>query len=291
MSVYNEIKTVRIDEDDYPPLLRLVKGAPETLYYRGDIRVCHRTCLAVVGARKGTAYGRWAAGRIGERAAACGLTVVSGMAYGIDTAAHKGALEGGGCTAAVFGCGVDICYPESNRKLMEQIIETGVAISEQPPGTQPFPGCFPARNRIISGLSIGTVVVEAGLNSGSLITAGTAAEQGRELFAVPGNINNIYSIGANKLIQDGAIPVVVIDDIFDYLGVERPLPEGAAEKLGKDEQLLVKIIAESGECTLDRLCRVTGKPLPELSALVTILEMKGLVQTALGKIFVAKYEQ
>ncbi|MDO4552067.1 MAG: DNA-processing protein DprA [Bacillota bacterium] len=285
-----EIRTASPGDRAYPPLLAQIKKPPPVLYYIGDLEeACRGPCLAVVGARKGTAYGRWAAGRIAERAAACGVTIVSGMAYGVDAAAHQGALRApGGKTVAVLGCGVDIPYPEAHRELMGRIAAAGAVISELPPGTEPRKSYFPARNRIISGISKGVLVAEAGLRSGSLITAGTAAEQGRDIFAVPGNINNVYSLGANKLIQDGAVPIVVIDDILDCLGIPRPLDRAAEEALGKDEALVYRAVAGGSERSVEEIARETGKSPAEIGALVTILEMKGWVQTAVGKIFVAK---
>lgn len=186
---YNsEIKNVELDSEDYPPLLRFIKDPPKRLYYSGDLSLCKTLCLAVVGARHGSPYGRWAAYQIARKAAEYGVTIVSGMASGVDSAAHKGALDVRGKTIAVLGCGADICYPKSNLELMQKIRKTGLILSEYPPGSRPLAFQFPLRNRIISGLSRAVVIAEAGLSSGSLITAERAAEQGREVFAVPGNI-------------------------------------------------------------------------------------------------------
>lgn len=285
----DEIKTVSIFEKSYPQMLRYIHNPPKVLYYRGDISLASEPAIAIVGARKATAYGKWAAYGLSKKLSEYHVVVVSGMAYGIDTYAHKGTLENQGRTIAVLGCGVDICYPSSNKELMGNILENGLLISEYEPGTTPLPYRFPMRNRIISGLSLGTIIVEAGLNSGSLITAECAAEQGRNIYAVPGNINSIYSIGSNKLIKDGATPIVVLDDIIDELGITRKSnPLRQKEKLGKDEKIIYDSILNSGEVTSDYLCSNTRKPPSEVNAIVTILEMKGLVQTALGKIFIAK---
>jgi DNA processing protein len=243
-----------------------------------------------VGARKATAYGKWAAHSIAKRAAVYGIAVVSGMADGIDSAAHRGAIEGEGGTIAVLGCGIDICYPKSNRELWKKIAGQGLLLSEYSPGTPPMPFRFPLRNRIISGLSEVVVIAEAGLSSGSLITAQLAADQGRDVYAVPGNINATASIGGNKLIRDGAIPVVVIDDVLEAMGIRGKRRVGSMiSNLGKDEKDLLNSVSEEGETTLDRLCKMTGKPASEVSALVTILEMKGELMTSMGKIFIAKY--
>lgn len=288
--IKDEIKTVTIESQEYPRLLRLIKEPPKKLYYRGDITICSTLCIAVVGARKATPYGKWAAYNIARRAAEHGITIVSGMAKGIDTQSHQGALECGGRTIAVLGCGVDICYPECNKELMEKIASNGLVLSEYPPGSMPLPFQFPLRNRIISGLSHAVVVAEASLNSGSLITAECALNQGREVYAVPGNINSIYSIGSNKLIQDGALPIVVIDDILEALGIkEKKAVNEDRIQLGKDEIKLLELISENGEVNIDFLCKMTKLPASQVSALVTILEMKGRVQTSLGKIFIAKF--
>lgn len=211
------------------------------------------------------------------------------MAYGIDSFAHKGALENGGKTIAVLGCGVDICYPDSNRPLREKIVKDGLILSEYAPGVPPLPYRFPMRNRIISGLCIGTIIVEAGLNSGSLITAECAAEQGRNIYALPGNINSMYSFGTNKLIKDGATPLIAFDDIIDELGITRKnVTSMQVSELGGDEKEIYECVLRSGETTVDFICRSTGRLPSDVNAMVTILEMKGLLQTALGKIFIAK---
>lgn len=283
-----EIKTVKRDEVNYPIMLKYIDNPPKTLYYRGDISIANERAIAIVGARKATAYGKWAAYGLASKLSDYGIVVVSGMAYGIDAYAHKGAIENHGKTIAVLGCGVDICYPSSNKRLMESIFACGLIISEYEPGTTPLPYRFPMRNRIISGLCFGTIIVEAGLNSGSLITAECAAEQGRNIYAVPGNINSVYSFGANKLIKDGATPIIVFDDIIEELGISRNSNlVMKKEKIGKDEKIVYDILKSSGEITSDYLCSKTGKLPSEINALVTILEMKGMIQTSMGKIFIA----
>lgn len=293
-SRYVQIKTeqigrVKLGDRDYPELLNYIANPPETLYYAGNITIASKASIAVVGARKATYYGKWAAYGLAKKLSEYGIGVVSGMAYGIDSYAHKGAVENQGETIAVLGCGIDICYPDSNRALRENILNEGLILSEYEPGTPPMPFRFPMRNRIISGLCIGTIVVEAGLSSGSLITAECAAEQGRNIYALPGNINSMCSFGTNKLIKDGATPLIVFDDIIDELGITRQNPTEALKiELGKDERKIYEYILRSGETTTDSICGHTGKPPSDVNAMVTILEMKGLLQTAFGKIFIAK---
>ena len=283
------IREISLKDEGFPELLRAIKNPPSTMYYKGNLNLCDTPCLAVVGARKATPYGKWAAYHIAKRAAEHGVTIVSGMASGIDSCGHMGALDAGGNTIAVLGCGPDICYPRTNRDLMNRIARAGLILSEYPPGSPPLQGQFPARNRIISGLSYGVLVAEASLRSGSLITAGLALDQGREVFAVPGNIDSIYSIGTNKLIQDGAIPLSDVDDILDLLGI-REIRSSKKHRalLGEDEETILQFVTDYGSVTLDRLCMISGKAPAAVGALVTILEMKGVVRTSMGKIHVAK---
>lgn len=287
MYIKEQIRKVTIESNDYPNLLKYIKNPPKQLYYIGDIKIAQLPAVAVVGSRKASSYGNWTAKEIGKRLVDNDIVVVSGMATGIDTISHKGALLGKGKTIAVLGSGIDICYPASNRALRDEIAEKGVLISEYPPGYPASKFTFPQRNRIISGLSLATVIVEAGLNSGSLITAERAVEQGRTVFSVPGNINSFNSIGTNKLIQDGAYPLAFIDDIFDVLGINKKIKKDNLEKLGKDEQKVVEIIEQMGEITVDYISRRMNLKVSEVNAIITILEMKGVVYSALGKIFIA----
>ncbi|MEG1929724.1 MAG: DNA-processing protein DprA [Anaerovorax sp.] len=282
------IEVVNYGEPHYPELLNYITTPPKRLYYRGDISLASKPAIAIVGARKATGYGQWVAYQLARRLAQYGIVSVSGMAYGIDTWTHKGSLENGGKTIAVLGCGPDVCYPASNKKIMEEISREGLILSEYEPGTTPLPYMFPMRNRLISGISISTVIAEAGLKSGSLITAECAAEQGRNIYAVPGNINSVYSIGTNKLIRDGAIPITLLDDIIEDLGIERICTPSQKEKLGKDETCILSLVEKYGEINSDFICRKTGKSPSAVNSIVTILEMKGILQTSLGKIFIAK---
>ena len=282
------IKRVRFGEKDYPRLLKQIANPPEELYYRGDIALASGLSVAIVGTRKATRYGIWAAMNLAEKLAAHGIIVTSGLASGVDTCGHRGALKGGGKTIAVLGCGVDICSPVANRRLMEDIADDGLLLSEYPPGMGATKYTFPQRNRIISGISAAVVVVEAGLSSGALITAGHAAEQGRDVYAIPGNIDSVYSLGANKLIKEGALPLIVADDLLDDLGVKRGPVEDRLKGLGKAEREIVKRIETESEVTVDYLCRATGKRPSEINGILTVLEIKGIVYSFMGKIFVAK---
>lgn len=304
------------DDADYPALLSQIPDPPWLLYYRGDPDCLKKTAVAVVGARDSTEYGRWAAYQIGKSLAEAGFLVVSGMARGIDTEAHRGALsaaefpdgeksgetdgwgvtnasgltEASGVTAAVFGCGLDLCYPKSGRSVMERILKHGVLLSEYPPGTPPQAYRFPRRNRIISGLSVGIAVVEAGLKSGSLITAGLAAEQGRDVYAVPGNINRLASVGTNRLIRDGAIPLISPDDILADLGVsDEKITQFTQNQLGDDEKRLYDEVLKHGEIELSELARRLSFSAGKTAAFVTVLEIKGILHSRLGKIYIAKY--
>ncbi|MFD1444996.1 DNA-processing protein DprA [Thermoactinomyces vulgaris] len=224
-----QIQTVTFFDPAYPSLLKEIAQPPWVLYIRGDSSLLAQKSLAVVGTRKPTPYGLRATRELVTPLAERGWTIVSGMANGIDGEAHRSALRVGGKTIAVLGTGVDVIYPKNHRRLYEQLVEHGAVISEMPPGTRPHPGVFPRRNRIISGLSYGTLVVEAAEKSGSLITAGFSMEQGREVFAVPGMMTSVQSQGTLKLIQDGAKCVRQPSDILEELeglSLTGTLPDG-----------------------------------------------------------------
>ena len=271
----------------YPAILKEIKNYPAELFYKGNIDILKRRCVSIVGSRGTTSYGRNTAVKIAGNAAEAGLAVVSGMARGIDTCAHRGALDAGGDTVAVLGCGVDICYPAENKKLKECIERDGLVISEYPPGTGPQKYHFPQRNRIISGLSELTVVVQAGNSSGALITAELAAEQGRDVCAVPGNIDSQYNMGNNKLIKDGALPVINVRDVLELMGVDTADRSTAERVLSDTEMKIYSILEKHGELTVDEICRALSKPPSYVSGIVTVMEMKGVVFSAAGKIFIA----
>ena len=266
-------------------LLALIPNPPKQLFYTGSPDVLALPKIAIVGSRSSTEYGRWAAYTIAKRLSEHGVCVVSGMAEGIDTWAHKGALAGGTPTIAVFGSGLDFCFPPSNRGLMRDIMRTGLIISEYEDGIHPCKTTFPARNRIISGISCATVIAEAGFSSGSLITAEFAAEQGREVYAVPGNINRKGSIGCNKLIADGARPIIFIDDILYDLGIDTDITASFSEMLSSEEQRVLAVLKLNGELSIDRLQKETGLPVGALTSIVTLLEIKGALRTGVGRVF------
>jgi DNA processing protein len=248
-----------LEDPDYPPLLREIIDPPLALHRRGDLAISARPCVAVVGSRRASPYALNAARALVRQLVSVGVVVVSGLARGVDAAAHEAALEAGGTTIAVLGTGIDVVYPRSNHRLYRSIEEKGLVLSEFPPGTPPLPENFPIRNRVISGLAAGTVIVEATGRSGSLITARMAAEQGREVFAVPGSIFSAGSEGTHRLIQYGAKLVHDAGDILDELPgnlrltreenhePESPLKE-VLRALSRDEALHVDTLAEKLRC-------------------------------------------
>ncbi|GHU67612.1 DNA polymerase [Clostridia bacterium] len=276
---------IRKADSHYPILLSLIKNPPGQLSYAGNPDVLKLPMIAIVGSRSSTDYGRWAAYTIAKRLSDHGVCVVSGMAEGIDTAAHQGALAGRTPTIAVFGCGLAFCYPRSNLSLMRTIERNGLLLSEYEDVCPPSRYSFPARNRIISGLSYATVVAEAGFSSGSLITAEHAAEQGREVYAVPGNINRKSSIGCNKLIADGARPIIFIDDILSDLGIASDIAASLEKSLTAQERRVMEALRMHGELSHDRLATETGLSIGTLTAVVTLLEIKNCLSTGAGKVF------
>lgn len=273
------------NDSDYPPLLRSIPDPPALLYGRGMRQFGES--LAVVGSRMPTATGRVAAETLAREVAAAGMAIISGLARGIDAAAHRGALAAGGHTIAVLGCGIDRTYPQENTRLYAQIAENGTLLSEYLPGSDPLPGHFPGRNRIISGLSRGTLVVEAALGSGSLITAELALEQGREVLAVPGSIDRPTSAGPNKLIKDGAQPVTESADILSVLWPGR-CPGGAQKKSLRFAETLEEparsVWAALGEQPrhIDELSGELGLTAGGLSAILLHLELLGGIEQLPG---------
>lgn len=281
----------------YPKMLKYIADPPVVLYCRGKIDA-DAICVAVVGSRRATSYGAEMAVRLSKELARHGVTVVSGMARGIDTKAHIGALQGGGKTIAVLGCGVDVIYPQENGDLMNRIIQSGAVISEYLPGAPPIPFNFPARNRIISGLSNSVVIVEANERSGSLITADFALEQGRDVFAVPGNINSINSAGANRLIRDGARMITTADDILDELDVKHErninfLSDGkitgsilgnSGSKLDLEGRTIAQRLL-NGPAHIDVIARDCGISVQLASSVLMMLELSGFVEQMPGKLY------
>ncbi|MGE9874791.1 DNA-processing protein DprA [Hornefia butyriciproducens] len=282
----DRVTVLRKGDPEIPRRLTEIRDTPEILYCDGDVSLLRSRCVAIVGSRKCTQYGISVARAIARRCAECGLTVVSGMALGIDAAAHQGALEAGGRTIAVFACGPDVCYPRENRRIMKEIRDRGLIFSEYPPGEKPAPYKFPMRNRIISGISEAVVVVEASYRSGALITAEFAEEQGRQLYAVPGNITSPASFGSNQIIAEGVMPLLVIEELIRGLGI---VPENSSEIreiLGEDEKNIFDQIRKHSELTSDELCRLTLLPPQKINGIITVLEMKGLVVSSMGRVFV-----
>ena len=272
----------------YPALLKEIRDYPKELYYIGDPKLLAEKCVSIVGSRKTNQYGRSTAYSFGKALGQRGITVVSGMAVGIDTCAHEGALQEKGNTAAVLACGLDLCYPPRNRELKEKIESAGIVLSEYPPGTAAQRYYFPQRNRIISGLSPLTVVVQAGNRSGALITAELAADQGRDVGAVPGNIDSEYNLGSNKLLREGAFALTGVQDLLEASGVS-VMSEPEAERLLSDEEKqLYFLLCSHGEMSLDQLAFYLKKPVNEVGSLAIVLEMKGIVFSAMGKVFIAK---
>ena len=272
----------------YPALLKEIRDYPKELYYIGDTKLLEEKCVSIVGSRKTNQYGRSTAYSFGKALGQRGITVVSGMAVGIDTCAHEGALQEKGNTAAVLACGLDLCYPPRNRELKEKIESAGIVLSEYPPGTAAQRYYFPQRNRIISGLSPLTVVVQAGNRSGALITAELAADQGRDVGAVPGNIDSEYNLGSNKLLREGAFALTGVQDLLEASGVS-VLSEPEAERMLSDEEKqLYFLLCSHGEMSLDQLAFYLKKSVNEVGSLAIVMEMKGIVFSAMGKVFIAK---
>jgi DNA processing protein len=269
------------DDADYPASLRQIDDPPFALYARGALSADDRLALAVVGTRKASAYGRDVAGHFARRLAERGVTIVSGLAHGVDAAAHRGALDAGGRTLAVLGSGVDIVYPYDHKALANDISAQGAVLSEFPMGAPPDRFNFPRRNRIISGLSLGVLVVEAAEKSGALITATLAAEQGKDVFAVPGSIFSDASSGVNRLIQDGAKPVMNVEDILEELQITAQSVETrrAAEQIAPADPVEAQLLAAIGHDAVhvDDLARNTGLSMPVLLSTLMLMELKGLV--------------
>ncbi|MEW6410146.1 MAG: DNA-processing protein DprA [Nitrospirota bacterium] len=288
---YN-IRILTLTENLYPVNLKRIHDPPPYIYVRGELQELDRYAIAIVGSRDATHYGKTIAEKLAYDLARKGLTIVSGMARGIDTFAHRGAIAASGRTIAVLGSGIDIIYPPENKQLMEKIAEHGAVITEFPFSTKPEAGNFPSRNRIISGLSLGVVLVEASSESGSLITAKAALEQGREVFAVPGNITSKTSRGTNMLIKDGA---KLIEDADDIIAELLPQIKGTIkERGGKDsveitlseEEAVIYKYLSSEPVHIDYITRVCGLTSGTVLSVLLDLELRGAVKQLPGKMFV-----
>jgi DNA processing protein len=284
-----EIKILTWEDPDYPDKLMNIDQPPPVIYIRGSIKPEDRWAVAIVGTRRVTSYGRQVTEQVSTYLARNGLTVVSGLARGVDGVAHQTTLANNGRTIAVLGSGIDQIYPPEHRQLAEKIIENGAVISDYHPGTPPDAGNFPPRNRIISGLSLATVVVEAGETSGALITATFAAEQGREVFAVPGQIYAPQSKGTNRLIREGAQPLLDPVDIMESLNLRKVDYYKQASLLLPGDELETKLmeILNLEPVYIDEIQTKAGFPVEKVSAALTMLELKGMVKQVGGMTFMA----
>ena len=282
------------DDPDYPALLREIPEPPPVLFALGDLTLLERPAVAIVGSRDHSDYGGQVARALAWGAASAGLVVVSGMARGLDAVAHAAALDSRGATIGVLGNGLGVIYPTANRALYQRVAASGLLLTEFPPGERPTAGSFPRRNRLISGLARVTVVVEAAEGSGALITAGTALDQGRDVMVVPGNIISPSSVGANRLIRDGAEPLLSSDDLLEhYPEAVRP-PEGFAdppqptkplpEGLSAGDRGVAELLGTE-PVVLDDLIGRSGRPPQELLAALCALEIAGVVEQRPGRVF------
>ncbi|MGH2617540.1 MAG: DNA-processing protein DprA, partial [Thermomicrobiales bacterium] len=264
----------------YPRLLAEISGRPSLLFVRGEMLPVDNAAVAIVGTRRATPYGRQSAERVAAELAQAGITVISGLARGVDAVAHRAALAAGGRTIAVLGSGPDVIYPGEHRRLAEQIAENGAIVTEHPPGTKPDAQNFPARNRIISGMSLGVVVIEAPRRSGALITASFAGDQGREVFVVPGSVFASASEGTNALLRDGARLVRDGADVLEDLGLGSGAGAAVVQTqmpLDDNERRLYDALG--GEARhIDELAEEAGLPAGQAGALLLTMELKGLVR-------------
>ena len=283
-------------DKDYPPLLRQIPDPPVLLYGLGDPARLTKRSIAIVGSRKASPYGIKAARELASGLVEKGMAVVSGLAPGIDTAAHETALEAGGVTTAVKGCGIDVPYPRHNEAFLKRMGQEGAIITEFPPGVTPEPKNFPIRNRVISGLSQGVVIVEAGLKSGSLITASCALEQGREVRAIPGSVYSSGSLGSHWLIKQGAKLVENASDVLDGLGIFKntgpePVVSKRAEEmelsLGPEEKLLYERL-DAYPMHIDEIAHLSGLPVAQVSAVLLQMELKDIIQALPGQMYQRK---
>jgi len=274
------IIVLTIKDSDYPKKLLSIEQPPPVIYLKGGLKESDETAVAIVGTRNPTAYGRQVTQELSQFLAGNGIAVISGLARGIDSVAHTAVLNAGGRTIAVLGCGVDVVYPPEHRQLSERIVEQGALISDYYPGTPPDGVNFPPRNRIISGLSLASVIIEAGEKSGALITAEFAATQGREVFSVPGPIFAPRSKGTNRLIRDGALPLTDFNELLEALNLTQVEEYRYAKKvIQKDEieQLLSDVI-KNEPLHIDEIKNSTGLSMEKVSAALVMMELKGMVR-------------
>jgi len=287
------IKILTWADEEYPNRLREIDQPPPILYIRGEYLQDDLFAVAIVGTRKVTAYGRQVTEEIASFLASNGISVISGLARGVDAIAHQSALRAGGRTIAILGSGVDKIYPPEHRGLADQIKERGAIISDYAVGTPPDASNFPPRNRIISGLSLAVVVIEAAETSGALITAEFAAEQGREIFAVPGSILAPQSKGTNRLIQKGALPLLTPDDLMQALDLTRIGEHKSARKVIPTDETEAKVLSvlSSEPLHVDEIRNQAGLPIEKISATLALMELKGMVRQVGGMNYVAMREE
>ncbi len=286
-----KIWVVTEESPDYPERLRIIEDRPKILFGLGErsrMEQISTHSIAIIGARICSLYGKYVAEKFGKELAYHGVTVVSGMARGVDCSAHRGSLDGNGITVAVLGCGVDVCYPSENRLLYEEICRKGIILSEYAPGTKPMPWQFPKRNRIISGLSDGVVIVEAKEASGSQITACWALEQGIDVYAVPGRINDPLSVGCNRLIREGAAPVLDVSDILFSLGINRKNLQKEKIFLEKENKVVYSVLGLSPQ-TMDEIMKKTNMEYEQLQEILLNLQLSGLVEEPAKNYYVKKH--
>ena len=286
------VALILITSGDYPVNLKQIYDPPVLLYSRGRLVESDKMAVAIVGSRRATPYGLSIAEKIARDLAGCGLTIVSGGARGVDTAAHKGALAASGRTIAFLGCGVDVGYPAENRKLYDVIAENGAVLSEFPFGATPELWRFPPRNRLISGMSLGVLICQSPAASGALITAGYAAEQGKDVYAVPGNVDDDRNRGCHALIKDGAKLVECADDILSELGLRQADEEGTRqlalpiESLKNENERKIAALLSLEPLQVDEIIEKTGLPAPLVAGTLTILEMKNVARRVPGNAYV-----
>ena len=287
------IQVLTWDDEAYPRRLKEIDQPPPVLYLRGNLLPEDEWAVAIVGTRRVTAYGRQVAEELASVLARNGVTVISGLARGIDSIAHQAALNAGGRTIAVMGTGVEQIYPPENRRLAEQMLQQGALVSDYPLGTPPDGINFPPRNRIISGLALAVVVVEAGLTSGALITASFAAEQGREVFAVPGNITAPQSQGTNRLILDGATPLLSPQQVLEALNLTMVTEHRAARQVLPTDPIEKQLYQALGSEPLhvDEIRLRANMPIEQVSATLALMELKGMVRQVGGMNYIAVREQ
>jgi DNA processing protein len=287
------VKVLTWQDESYPGRLKEIDQPPPVLFIRGEYLPDDLFAVAIVGTRRVTAYGRQITEELAAFLAANGITVISGLARGVDAIAHQSTLKAGGRTIAVLGSGVDKIYPPEHRALAEQMMERGAIVSDYALGTPPDASNFPPRNRIISGLSLAVVVIEAGETSGALITAEFAAEQGREVFAVPGSILAPQSKGTNKLIQNGALPLLSVNDLMQALDLTRMGEQKAARKVipaDETEARLLNVLSNE-PLHVDQIRNQTELPIEKVSATLALMELKGMVRQVGGMNYVAVHEE